>query len=123
MILSNICPLLCRAVSEAEKLVGYPTSLNSVRGLVDNDFANIAVSPQAPHLHLRTTIALTPHSPPSQCPPLRDQVHLRKLIGSDHPVLRAGKRLVYHGKNKMQVGQEEGEEMSVLPGDMGMAGL
>merc|ERR1719239_1753304 len=61
-----------KAVSEAEKLVGYPTSLLSVRALLDNDFANIAV-------------------------------HLRKLIGSDHPVLRTAKRLIYHGKNKMQV--------------------
>ena len=32
------------------------------------------------------------------------QVHLRKLIGSDHPVLRTAKRLIYHGKNKMQAG-------------------
>lgn len=61
-----------RAVSEAEKLVGYPTSLQSVRSLLDNDFANIAV-------------------------------HLRKLIGSDHPVLRTAKRLIYQGKNNMQV--------------------
>ena len=61
-----------RAVSEAEKLVGYPTSLVSVRALMDDDFANIAV-------------------------------HMRKLIGSDHPVLQTVKRLVYQGKNKMQV--------------------
>ena len=45
-----------RAVSDAEKLVGYPTSLMSVRALMDDDFANIAV-------------------------------HMRKLIGSEHPVL------------------------------------
>ena len=61
-----------RAVCEAEKLVGYPTSLVSVRALMDDDFANIAV-------------------------------HMRKLIGSDHPVLHTVKRLVYQGKNKMQV--------------------
>lgn len=30
-------------------------------------------------------------------------VHVRKLVGSDHPVLRTAKRLLYHGKNKMQV--------------------
>ena len=30
-------------------------------------------------------------------------VHMRKLIGSDHPVLHTVKRLVYQGKNKMQV--------------------
>jgi len=61
-----------RAVCDAEKLVGYPTSLVSVRALMDDDFANIAV-------------------------------HMRKLIGSDHPVLQTVKRLVYQGKNKMQV--------------------
>jgi len=61
-----------KAVSEAEKLVGYPTSLVSVRALMDDDFANIAV-------------------------------HMRKLIGSDHPVLHTVKRLVYQGRNKMQL--------------------
>ena len=61
-----------RAVSDAEELVGYPTSLMSVRALMDDDFANIAV-------------------------------HMRKLIGSEHPVLHTVKRLVYQGKNKMQL--------------------
>ena len=59
-------------MSEAEKLVGYPTSLMSVRALLEDDFANVAV-------------------------------HMRKLIGSDHPVLHTVKRLVYMGKNKMQL--------------------
>ena len=54
-------------MSEAEKLVGYPTSLVSVRALMN------------------------------------DAVHMRKLIGSDHPVLHTVKRLVYQGRNKMQV--------------------
>lgn len=61
-----------RSVSEAEKLVGYPTSLMSVRALMEDDFANVAV-------------------------------HMRKLIGSEHPVLHTIKRLVYMGKNKMQL--------------------
>lgn len=61
-----------KAVAEAEKLVGYPTSLMSLQALVNNDLTNMAV-------------------------------HLRKLVGSDHPVLRTAKRLLYHGKNKMQV--------------------
>jgi len=61
-----------RAVSDAEKLVGYPTSLMSVRALMDDDFANIAV-------------------------------HMRKLVGSEHPVLHTVKRLVYQGKNRMQL--------------------
>ena len=58
-----------RSVSDAEKLVGYPTSLMSVRALMDDDFANIAV-------------------------------HMRKLIGSEHPVLHTVKRLVYQGSDK-----------------------
>ena len=59
-------------MSDAEKLVGYPTSLMSVRALLEDDFANVAV-------------------------------HMRKLIGSEHPVLHTVKRLVYMGKNKMQL--------------------
>ena len=52
--------------------MGYPTSLMSVRALLEDDFANVAV-------------------------------HMRKLIGSEHPVLHTVKRLVYMGKNKMQL--------------------
>ena len=29
--------------------------------------------------------------------------HIRKLMGSDHPVLRTLKRLLYHEKNNLQV--------------------
>ena len=61
-----------RSVSDAEKLVGYPTSLMSVRALMEDDFANVAV-------------------------------HMRKLIGSEHPVLHTVKRLIYSGKNTMQL--------------------
>jgi len=61
-----------RAVSDAEKLVGYPTSYMSLRTLMSDDLTNMAV-------------------------------HFRKLIGSDHPVLKTAKRLLYHGKNNMQV--------------------
>jgi len=61
-----------RAVVDAEKLVGYPTSYMSLRALMNDDITNMAV-------------------------------HLRKLIGSDHPVLKAAKRLLYHGKNNMQI--------------------
>ena len=68
--------------------VGYPTSLLSVRALLDNDFANIAVSfDKASLIGFHQELM---------------KVHLRKLIGSDHPVLRTAKRLIYHGKNKMQ---------------------
>jgi len=61
-----------RAVSSAEKLVGYPTSYMSLRALMNDDVTTMAV-------------------------------HFRKLIGSDHPVLKTAKRLLYHGKNNMQV--------------------
>jgi len=61
-----------RAVSSAEKMVGYPTSYMSLRALMNDDLTNMAV-------------------------------HFRKLIGSDHPVLKTAKRLLYHGKNNMQV--------------------
>ena len=29
--------------------------------------------------------------------------HVRKLMGSDHPILRTLKRLIYHDKNNLQV--------------------
>eukprot|EP00088_Acartia_fossae_P006009 TRINITY_DN12738_c0_g1_i4.p1 TRINITY_DN12738_c0_g1~~TRINITY_DN12738_c0_g1_i4.p1 ORF type:complete len:403 (-),score=77.63 TRINITY_DN12738_c0_g1_i4:207-1388(-) len=61
-----------RAVSEAEKLVGYPTSYETLKALMIDDLTPMAV-------------------------------HFRKLIGSDHPVLKTAKRLLYHGKNNMQV--------------------
>ena len=49
-----------RAVSEAEKIVGYPTSFLSLRWLLSDEIANVAL-------------------------------HLRKLVGSDHPLLRTAK--------------------------------
>jgi len=49
-----------KAVSEAEKIVGYPTSFLSLRWLLSDEIANIAL-------------------------------HLRKLIGSSHPLLKAVK--------------------------------
>jgi len=61
-----------RAVTEAEKLVGFPTSYLSMSALFNDEFSNIAL-------------------------------HMRKLIGSDHPVLKTAKRLIFHGKNNMQV--------------------
>jgi len=61
-----------RAITEAEKLVGFPTSYISMRSLFNDEFSNIAM-------------------------------HMRKLIGSDHPVLKTAKRLIFHGKNNMQV--------------------
>lgn len=60
-----------RAVSEAEKIVGYPTSFLSLRWLLSDEIANVAL-------------------------------HLRKLVGSNHPLLKTAKILIYNGKNNMQ---------------------
>lgn len=49
-----------RAMSEAEKIVGYPTSFLSLRWLLSDEIANIAL-------------------------------HLRKLVGSNHPILKTAK--------------------------------
>lgn len=49
-----------RAMSEAEKIVGYPTSFLSLRWLLSDEIANIAL-------------------------------HLRKLVGSNHPLLKTAK--------------------------------
>lgn len=49
-----------RAVTEAEKIVGYPTSFLSLRWLLSDEIANVAL-------------------------------HLRKLIGSNHPLLKTAK--------------------------------
>lgn len=60
-----------RAVSEAEKIVGYPTSFLSLRWVMSDEIANVAL-------------------------------HLRKLVGSNHPLLKTAKNLIYNGKNNMQ---------------------
>ncbi|XP_050309590.1 all trans-polyprenyl-diphosphate synthase PDSS2 isoform X2 [Anthonomus grandis grandis] len=60
-----------RAVTEAEKIVGYPTSFLNLRWLLSDEIANVAL-------------------------------HLRKLVGSNHPLLKTAKGLIYNGKNNMQ---------------------
>ncbi|CAH1117403.1 unnamed protein product [Phaedon cochleariae] len=60
-----------RAVSEAEKIVGYPNSFLSLRWLLSDEIANVALQ-------------------------------LRKLVGSNHPLLKTAKGLLYNGKNNMQ---------------------
>ncbi|KOX77979.1 Decaprenyl-diphosphate synthase subunit 2 [Melipona quadrifasciata] len=60
-----------RAVSEAEKIVGYPTSFLSLRWLLSDEIANVAL-------------------------------HLRKLVGSNHPLLKTAKSVIYNGRNNMQ---------------------
>lgn len=61
-----------RAVKNAEKLVGFPTSMVNLQSLMHDD------------------VSLTDH--------------VRKLMGSDHPVLKSLKRLIIHGgQNNIQV--------------------
>lgn len=60
-----------RAVSNAEKIVGYPTSYFSLRCLLNDETSNIAF-------------------------------HVRKLIGTNHPVLKTAKRLIYNGRTNIQ---------------------
>ncbi|KAG8179103.1 hypothetical protein JTE90_005459 [Oedothorax gibbosus] len=60
-----------RAVTEAEKIVGYPTTFFSLKCLMSEEFTNVAM-------------------------------HLRKLVGTNHPILKTAKRLVYHGRANMQ---------------------
>ncbi|KAL1131881.1 hypothetical protein AAG570_011492 [Ranatra chinensis] len=68
---NNGRPDFNRAVSEAEKIVGYPTSFLSLRWLLSDEIANVAL-------------------------------HLRKLVGSNHPLLKTAKSLLYSGRNNMQ---------------------
>lgn len=49
-----------KVISEAEKIVGYPTSFLSLKWLLSDEIANIAL-------------------------------HLRKLVGSNHPLLKTAK--------------------------------
>lgn len=49
-----------KTMSEAEKIVGYPTSFLSLRWLLSDEIANVAL-------------------------------HLRKLVGSNHPILKTAK--------------------------------
>lgn len=49
-----------QVVSEAEKIVGYPSSFLGIRWLLNDEVANVAL-------------------------------HLRKLIGSNHPILKTAK--------------------------------
>ena len=57
---SSAVPDWNRAVSEAEKIVGYATSFLSLRWILSDEIANVGV-------------------------------HLRKLVGSNHPLLKTAK--------------------------------
>ncbi|XP_062608839.1 all trans-polyprenyl-diphosphate synthase PDSS2-like [Saccostrea cucullata] len=60
-----------KAVSDAEKIVGYPTSFMSLRCLISDEFSNVAM-------------------------------HLRKLVGTRHPLLKTARGLLYDGKQNTQ---------------------
>ncbi|CAG2109140.1 unnamed protein product [Medioppia subpectinata] len=60
-----------RAMSDAEKIVGYSTSYFSLRCLLSDEISNVAL-------------------------------HLRKLVGTNHPLLETAKRLTYTGHSNMQ---------------------
>ncbi|XP_025202595.1 decaprenyl-diphosphate synthase subunit 2-like isoform X2 [Melanaphis sacchari] len=60
-----------RAVSEAEKIVGYPSSFLSLRWLFSDEISNIAL-------------------------------HLRRMVNSNHPLLKTVKGLLNKGQNTMQ---------------------
>ncbi|KAK6170920.1 hypothetical protein SNE40_019203 [Patella caerulea] len=60
-----------KAVTEAEKIVGYPTSFMSLRCLLSDELSNVAM-------------------------------HMRKLVGTNHPLLRTARGLVYDGTHNLQ---------------------
>nr|XP_012229392.1 PREDICTED: decaprenyl-diphosphate synthase subunit 2-like [Linepithema humile] len=63
-----------KTMSEAEKIVGYPTSFLSLRWLLSDEIANVAL-------------------------------HLRKLVGTTHPLLKTAKNLfIYNGRNAQAFG-------------------
>ncbi|XP_026332858.1 decaprenyl-diphosphate synthase subunit 2-like [Hyposmocoma kahamanoa] len=59
------------AVSEAERIVGYPTSFLNLRWLFNDEIANTAI-------------------------------HLRKLVGTNHPLLKQAKNLLIGSKSNLQ---------------------
>ncbi|XP_068608359.1 all trans-polyprenyl-diphosphate synthase PDSS2 [Brachionichthys hirsutus] len=61
-----------KAVSDAEKLVGYPTSFLSLRCLLSDELSNVAM-------------------------------HVRKLVGTRHPLLSTARGFVYDNKNNLQM--------------------
>ncbi|XP_054469642.1 decaprenyl-diphosphate synthase subunit 2 [Anoplopoma fimbria] len=64
-------PNWSKVVSDAEKLVGYPTSFMSLRCLLSDEFSNVAM-------------------------------HVRKLVGTQHPLLNTARGYVYDSRNNLQ---------------------
>ncbi|XP_070984054.1 all trans-polyprenyl-diphosphate synthase PDSS2-like [Oncorhynchus clarkii lewisi] len=72
-IFSNATPSnLNKVVSDAEKIVGYPTSFVSLRCLLSDELSNVAM-------------------------------HVRKLVGTKHPLLSAARGLIYDSRNNLQM--------------------
>ncbi|XP_077477831.1 all trans-polyprenyl-diphosphate synthase PDSS2 isoform X1 [Stigmatopora argus] len=61
-----------KVVSDAEKIVGYPTSFMSLRCLLSDEFSNVAM-------------------------------HVKKLIGTQHPLLNTARGFVYDSRNNLQM--------------------
>ncbi|XP_038655164.1 decaprenyl-diphosphate synthase subunit 2 isoform X2 [Scyliorhinus canicula] len=61
-----------KVVSDAEKIVGYPTSFMSLRCLLSDELSNIAL-------------------------------HVRKLVGTKHPLISTARGFVYDSKNNLQL--------------------
>ncbi|XP_061599745.1 decaprenyl-diphosphate synthase subunit 2 [Cololabis saira] len=61
-----------KVVSDAEKIVGYPTSFMSLRCLLSDELSNVAM-------------------------------HIRKLVGTQHPLLSTARGFVYDSKNNLQM--------------------
>uniref|UniRef100_A0A5F5PJ24 Decaprenyl diphosphate synthase subunit 2 n=1 Tax=Equus caballus TaxID=9796 RepID=A0A5F5PJ24_HORSE len=61
-----------QVVSEAEKIVGYPTSFMSLRCLLSDELSNIAMQ-------------------------------VRKLVGTQHPLLTTARGLVYDSRHNLQL--------------------
>lgn len=61
-----------KVVSDAEKIVGYPTSFMSLRCLLSDELSNVAM-------------------------------HVRKLVGTQHPLLNTARGFVYDSRNNLQM--------------------
>lgn len=61
-----------KVVSDAEKIVGYPTSFMSLRCLLSDELSNVAM-------------------------------HVRKLVGTKHPLLNTARGFVYDSKHNLQM--------------------
>ncbi|GCC30478.1 hypothetical protein chiPu_0008929 [Chiloscyllium punctatum] len=73
MLYSTVSPSSwTKVVSEAEKIVGYPTSFMSLRCLLSDELSNIAL-------------------------------HVRKLVGTRHPLISTARGFVYDSRNNLQL--------------------